>query len=162
MFTSRQKPFFFFTVIPLIVFFSCFSFAYGASLEDHKLSRAIARDYYVLLFTRIVVPNTQVAVIVTEIVEITFSDNGTFALTSDSWDEPAIGAYEKKPLLITAKGETGIFYDQDFEELMEIKYSFTGLPFRGFFICGMGVRKLKFLKGENTLLQNFFFMGRGI
>jgi hypothetical protein len=98
-----------------------------------------------------------------ELCGIAFSDNGTFTLTSDLWDMPVIGSYEKNSFLITGKGNTSIFYDEDWEELMTIEYSFRAIVIglREFFILGKGLREFTFQQDNGTKSENVIFIGLG-
>ncbi len=153
----------FIITIHLVVFFAMCSVAFAISgdLSGNKYN-SLSEEYYVLLFTPVVIKN--VKSFTTEIVEIDFSDNNTFCLISDIWEQPACGSYDKKRGAVRSEGTTGLYYDEQFE-LMEIKYIFTNIPLSGIrkhFIFGIGERKFKFSKEDNNFSQRFFFMGRGI
>ena len=119
-----------------------------------KAQDYIDKEYYVLLLGfRFFLP---------EIVELDLSDNGSFSLKSDLWDEAAEGTYENNILLVKGSGTTGNFYDVDFEEYIVMDYTFTGLPvgFQDFFILGTGTRDI-ILEDGSVIFEPFIFEGPG-
>ncbi len=144
----------FFASITVFLFVS-FSLTFGSERTLSKILKTIEKDYYVILLG--------LTLGLPEVDKLELSDNGTFTLTSDLWDEPARGTYEKNIFLIKGEGITSIFYDQEWEELMKIKYSFTGfmLGLRGFFILGTGLREFTFLQDNSSSSEKIIFMGPG-
>jgi hypothetical protein len=135
-------------IVSFSILFSSSSHAAGLNPDSYKAK------YYVILFGFVF--------FLPEIVELDFSDNGTFSLSSDLWDEPAEGTYEKNSLLLKGEGTTGKFFDVDFEEEIEISYDFVGLPIglRGVFMMGIGSRDLIFEDGLE-IPEPFIFEGFG-
>ena len=151
----KNKTAFSIIVSIIIILFLYLPSAHASDRTPLNTFSTINKEYYVVLFGFVF--------FLPEIVELDFSDNGTFSLTSDLWDEPANGTYDKNTFLIKGAGTTGIFYDLDFEEMIEIQYSFSGLPIglRDFYVIGTGTRKFTFLKESKTVSENFIFTGPG-
>jgi hypothetical protein len=98
-----------------------------------------------------------------EIVELDFGEDGTFSLSSDLWVEPTQGTYEENIFIVKGNGTTGIFFDPDFEEEIEIEYRFIGMPLglRDVFILGIGSREFTFFEDDFKVPENFIFVGPG-
>lgn len=103
MLKSKTKTTFIVSVF-IIILFCFFSFAFGAGSASINMFRTINKNYLVSLIGHVYrLPEWDV---------IEFNDNGTFILTSDMWDAPAIGTYEITTSTIKAEGTTGIYYDE--------------------------------------------------
>lgn len=138
-----------------------FSSSHTASLtpDKYQTKAYINKEYFIILV------NLNINIfLMTEIVELNFSNDGTFSLKSDLFDEPAYGTYEKNFLLIKGEGETVRFIDETLGE-MEMSYDFVGLPigFQSFFILGNGSRDFTFIEDNETEIftSQFIFMGPG-
>jgi hypothetical protein len=64
---------------------------------------------------------------------------------------------------VKGNGTTGIFFDPDFEEEIEIEYRFIGMPLglRDVFILGIGSREFTFFEDDFKVPENFIFVGPG-
>jgi len=140
-------------IVALSILFSSYSHAAGFNNNLYESESYVDKYFIVLLGFVFFLP---------EIVELDLPDNGTFSLSSDLWDEPAKGTYEKNSLLLKGEGRTGKFFDVDFEEEIEISYDFVGLPIglRGVFMMGIGSRDLIFEDGLE-IPEPFIFEGFG-
>jgi len=117
---------------------------------------SIDKDYYLLLFGfKFLLP---------EIVTLDLNDNGTFSLSSDLFDAPAKGTYNRGLLLIKGAGGTGMFYDVDFQEQISIDYTLSALPigFRAFYLMGIGKREFTFFSDNFKIVETFIFQGPGL
>ena len=116
---------------------------------------AIDKNYFVLLFGfKFLLP---------EVVTLDFNDNGTFSLSSDLFVAPAKGTYNRGLLFIKGKGETGVFYDVDFEEQISIDYTLVAMPIglRAFYLMGIGKREFTFISDGFKVIETFIFQGPG-
>ncbi len=141
----------------IVCFCLLFSFhgqAAGFNSEYLSTQDNIDKDYYIVLIGFVF--------FLPEIVELHFSDNGTFSLKSDLWDQAAVGTYENNILLLKGNGTTGNFYDVDFDEYIEMNYNFTSHPLglRDFFMMGIGSREITLENGD-PILEPFIFEGPG-
>jgi hypothetical protein len=140
-----------------------FIFEYGSSActaGTHALlvtnKATIDKEYYLILFG--------FKFLLSEIVNLNFSDNGTFSLSSDLYDMPAQGSYDRNIVLVKGQGTTGKFYDVDFAEEINIDYTLVGLPlgFRGFYMLGIGKRTFTFYSDGFNVTETFIFSGPGV
>jgi hypothetical protein len=138
----------------------CFFFSsslYGAGIPEPlvRTNRYIEKDYYTILVS--------LTLLLPELVEFNFSDNGTFLLTSDLWDEPAQGTYEKGLCFLRGTATSKKFFDTDFDEEIQMSYNFFGIPLglRDFFLFGVGLRHITFFSDNATSREYFIFEGPG-
>ncbi|MCX8042712.1 MAG: hypothetical protein N3B18_01135 [Desulfobacterota bacterium] len=113
------------------------------------------KDYFLLLFGfKFLLP---------EFVTLDLNDNGTFSLSSDLFDAPAKGNYNRGICFVKGNASTGIFYDVDFEEQIVIDYTIVGLPIglRAFYLMGIGKREFTFLSDNFKIVETFIFQGPG-
>ena len=138
-----------------IILLSLSSFSFSFMPEDlHPAARRNSKvSYHVLLMG--------IKLRLPEIDNLVLADNGTFTLVSDSWDATVSGTYKKKAKLIEGSGRTGIFYDEDWNELMDISYAFKGYRagLRGFFIIGSGSRKYEYTEDDSSASESIIFLG---
>ena len=102
--------------------------------------------------------------LIPEIAELDFSDNGTVSLVSDLWDATAVGTYNRRLFTLNAQLETQKFFDTDFDEEIQMSYDFTALPvgLRGFFMLGVGIRHITFFSDNKVTTEYFFIEGPGL
>lgn len=114
------------------------------------------KDYFLILFG--------FKWLLSEVVTLNFNDNGTFSLSSDLYDMPAQGSYNKNILLVKGEGTTGKFYDVDFAEEIQIDYSLVGLPIglTGFYMMGIGKRDFTFYSDGFSVTETIIFSGPGL
>ena len=141
-------------LICFILVHASVSHAAGTYYNSFQIQKHLDKEYFTILFGFVF--------LLPEIVEFDFCDNGTFSLKSDLWDEAAVGSYEKGIVLLRGQGTTGVYYSSDFEENIEIDYSFTGYPLglSDFFMLGIGSREFTFEDGVKVS-EAFIFEGPG-
>jgi len=135
---------------------SASAYAAGAASGLYKAKGSTDRNYFLILFGfRFLLP---------EVVNLDFNDNGTFSLSSDLFDMPAEGSYNKNLLMVKGQGSTGKFYDIDFEEDIRIDYTIVGLPIglQGFYLMGVGKRDFTFYADDFSITETFIFQGPGL
>jgi hypothetical protein len=98
-----------------------------------------------------------------EFVNLQLADNGTFALKSDFFLEPARGTYQRSAALLKGTGESVRFFDPDYDMVVSLAYDFVGIPLglRNFFMLGTGLRTIRYFSDNNTTMENFIFQGPG-
>ncbi len=142
------------TIIACILFSSPLC---GAERSERRMQakRYIEKEYYTILVS--------LTLLLPELVEFSFSDNGTFSLTSDLWDAPAQGTYEKGLCFIRGAASSKKFFDTDFDEEIQMNYDFFGIPLglRDFFLFGVGLRRITFFSDNATSREYFIFEGPG-
>lgn len=99
--------------------------------------------------------------LIPEIAELNFSDNGTVFLVSDLWDASAQGTYDRRLFALNAQVETEKFFDAEFDEEIQMSYDFRALPvgLRGFFMLGVGIRHITFFSDDKVTTEYFIFWG---
>lgn len=99
-----------------------------------------------------------------EFVDLELSDNGSFSLSSDLFNEPAHGTYERNLFSLKGRGKTARFVDDILGD-MEMIYEFVGIPigFQAFFMLGVGSREYRFYEesGHKFFSSTFVFGGEG-
>ncbi len=149
----RSRSGLFITVFLVVLLVTSFSFSFGSDDFLERILKNSKKNYHIFLMgMKLRMP---------EIDKLEFADNGTFTLISDLWDVPVLGTYEKRAKRIKGSGETGMFYDEDWKEIMEISCSFKGfgIGLRSSFIIGSGVRQFAYPETSTSSSESIIFMG---
>lgn len=95
------------------------------------------------------------------ITEFELRDDLTFSLESELYrGHPFVGTYlQVNNFVVQAEGTTGRYYDEDFEEAVNIDCTFTAylLGFRGLLVVGKGLRSFTFFDGSKPILDDIYF-----
>lgn len=140
----------------ITVLFPLCAHSSNTRLKKQTRAQVFDREYFVFLFGNVF--------FLLEIVDLTFSSDGTFSLSSDLFNQPAQGTYnQENAFVLKAEGTTGKFYDTDFKEDIEIQYQFNAHPLglRDFFVTARGSRKFIFYKDGHSVSEKFIFFGSG-